>query len=157
MNRPSVNAAFGDRRALHLKAIGRYRAISRDRMRESLAGDGPIRATLNGACRRALDLYYSGHDTPLGCFMVGAVISEAVGDSEIRGSLEEGLKRFDSAFTDAIRRAKERGEAPMTRDADTPGKIASSTLYYLATRSRAGEERAALEAFADMTIEITCA
>lgn len=157
MNRPSVYAAFGDKRALYLKAIERYRGISRDQMRESLAGDGPIRQTLKGAYDRALDLYYSGHDTPLGCFMVGAVINEAVGDPEIRSALAEGLKRFDQAFTQAIERAQARGELPMARDAGTLGKIASSTLYYIATRSRAGEERAALEDFVDKTIEIICA
>ena len=157
MNRPSVYAAFGDKRALYLKAIERYRAISRDHMRETLSGDGPIRDLLRGAYKRALDLYYSGRDTPLGCFMVGAVISEAVGDPEIRASLAEGLARFDLAFSDAIAGAQSRGEISSQREAETLGKIASSALYYLATRSRAGETRATLEDFVEKTIDIICA
>ncbi len=156
MNRPSVYAAFGDKRALYLKAIERYRAISRDHMRETLSGDGPIRDTLRGAYQRALDLYYSGHDTPLGCFMVGAVINEAVGDPEIRDALAEGLARFDDSFTQAIGAAQARGEIDKGRDAATLGKMASATLYYLATRSRAGEARETLEDFVEKTIAIIC-
>lgn len=157
MNRPSIYAAFGDKRSLYLKAIDRYRAISREQMRETLSGDGPIRDTLRGAYKRALDLYYSGRDTPLGCFMVGAVINEAVGDPEIRASLAEGLARFDEGFTRTIARAQARGEINSERDAATLGKIASSALYYIATRSRAGETREALEDFVEKTIGIICA
>lgn len=157
MNRPSVYAAFGDKRALFLRAIERYREISRGHMRDSLGGDRPIRDKLKGAYDRALNLYYSGADTPLGCFMVGAVVNEAVGDPEIRAAFAEGLKQFDRGFQEQLRKAQAAGEISPGKDVETLGQLASSALYYLATRSRAGEERAALENFVDKTIDLICA
>ncbi len=156
MNRPSVYAAFGDKRALYLRAIERYREISRIQMREAFAHDAPVREILREIYRRALDMYYSGHDTPLGCFMVGAVINDAVDDVEIRNALAAGLKQFDAAFTRRIKKAQDDGEISMARDAVLLGKMAASTLYYLAARSRAGEDRAVLEAFADGAVDLIC-
>jgi AcrR family transcriptional regulator len=157
MNRPSVYAAFGDKRALFLKAIERYQEISRGHMRDSFGPDRPIREKLRGAYDRALNLYYSGADTPLGCFMVGAVVNEAVGDPEIRLALSAGLKQFDVAFTEQLSEAQRRGEIDAGKDAEALGQLASSVLYYLATRSRAGEDRAVLEKFVDKTIDLICA
>ena len=157
MNRPSVYAAFGDKRALFLKAIERYREISRGHMRDSFGPDQPIRDKLRSAYTRALNLYYSGADTPLGCFMVGAVVNEAVGDPEIRAAFAEGLKQFDRGFTEQISKAQARGEIDAGKDAEALGQLASSALYYLATRSRAGEDRAVLEKFVDSTIDLICA
>lgn len=156
MNRPSVYAAFGDKRALYLRAIDRYRQMSREQMREAFSMPGPIRNVLRGVYSRALDMYYSGHDTPLGCFMVGAVINDAVGDQEIQGALSEGLKQFDAAFARRIQTAQEDGEIVAARDAAALGKIAAATLYYLAARSRAGEKRKVLEEFAEVTIDLIC-
>ena len=118
--------------------------------------EAPVRDVLQGVYRRALDMYYSGHDTPLGCFMVGAVISDAVDDAEIRTALAEGLAQFDTAFARRIRKAQADGEISRTQDAAMLGKIASSALYYLAARSRAGEKRKVLEAFADAAVDLIC-
>ncbi len=156
MNRPSVYAAFGDKRALYLRAIERYREISRIQMREAFAHDGPVRDALRDIYRRALDMYYSGHDTPLGCFMVGAVVSDAVDDIEIRDALTAGLEQFEAAFARRIAKAQDDGEIGKARDAALLGKLAASALYYLATRSRAGEDRAVLEEFADGAVDIIC-
>lgn len=156
MNRPSVYAAFGDKRALFLKAIDRYREISRGHMRKAFSRAGPVREVLRGAYADALDLYYAGEDTPLGCFMVSAVITEAVDDEEIRSSLALGLVAFDEAFARQFERAQAAGEIPTSRDPMALARIASAALYYLAARSRAGERRETLETFVDSTIEILC-
>lgn len=156
MNRPSVYAAFGDKRALYLKAIARYREISREQIGAVFASPAPLKDALRGVYARALDLYYSGHDTPLGCFMVGAVISDAVDDADIRAALAEGLQQFDAAFERRIAAAQAAGEIDAARDAAQLGKLASSALYYLAARSRAGEARASLEDFADSVVDLIC-
>lgn len=156
MNRPSVYAAFGDKRTLYLRAIERYKEISREQIGDAFAADAPLRSVLKTVYTRALDLYYSGRDTPLGCFMVGAVINDAVDDAEIREALAQGLAQFDSAFERLIRKAQEKGEIGDSRDARLLGKTASAALYFLATRSRAGESRETLEEFADATIDIIC-
>lgn len=154
MNRPSVYAAFGDKRALYIRAINRYREISRIQMRDAFSSEAPVRNVLREIYARALDMYYSGHGTPLGCFMVGAVLNDAVGDAEIREALSGGLRQFDAAFSTLIEKAQGAGEIARTRDPAMLGKIGSATLYYLAARSRAGEDRATLEKFVDSTIDV---
>lgn len=156
MNRPSVYAAFGDKRALYLRAIDRYKEISRVQMSEAFSTNAPLRDILRDVYSRALDLYYSGHDTPLGCFMVGAVINDAVDDAEIRAALADGLRQFDAAFARAVRIAQEKDEIGKTRDPQMLGKFAAATLYYLAVRARAGEPRENLEKVADGTIDLIC-
>ncbi|NWG91970.1 MAG: TetR/AcrR family transcriptional regulator [Parvularculaceae bacterium] len=156
MNKPSVYAAFGDKRALYLRAINRYREISREQMREVFTRAAPVREILRSAYAKALDLYYSGHDTPLGCFMVGAVVNDAVGDPEIRSALDEGLRQFDRAFARSIERAQEAGEISAEKDPETLGKLATAVLYYLSARSRAGESRATLEDFYARAVDIIC-
>lgn len=156
MNKPSVYAAFGDKRTLYLRAINRYREISREQIRVALSLKAPVRDILIGAYDRALDLYYSGHDTPLGCFMIGAVINDAVDDPNIRAALDDGLRLFDTSFAACIRAAQEAGEIAATRDAAILGKLATSTLYYLSARSRAGEKRAVLEDFCRNAVDIIC-
>lgn len=156
MNRPSVYAAFGDKRALYLRSIERYREISREQMHEAFSDSAPLRTLLGRVYARALDLYFSGTDTPLGCFMVGAVINDAVDDIEIRASLAAGLEQFDETFRRAIKSAQENGEIGKGGDAEMLGKFASACLYYLAVRARAGEPREALEKFAASTIDLIC-
>ncbi|MFZ5615904.1 MAG: TetR/AcrR family transcriptional regulator [Pseudomonadota bacterium] len=156
MNRPSVYAAFGDKRALYLRAIDRYKEISRVQMSAAFSTNAPLRDILKDVYSRALDMYYSGHDTPLGCFMVGAVINDAVDDAEIRAALADGLRRFDAAFARAARIAQEKGEIGKSRDPQMLGKFAAATLYYLAVRARAGEPRENLERVADGTIDLIC-
>lgn len=156
MNRPSVYAAFGDKRALYLRAIERYRSISREQMREAFADDAPLTVILTRVYHRALDLYFSGSDTPLGCFMVGAVINDAVDDAEIRAALADGLRQFDAVFARAVRSAQDKGEIDQSRDAVMLGKFAAATLYYLAVRARAGEPRSELEKVGAATIDLIC-
>src|ERR1700674_1550160 len=60
MNRPSLYGAFGDKRALYLKALERYRAGSRVALKEVLALDQPLRQTLRQVYAKALSVYLSG-------------------------------------------------------------------------------------------------
>src|ERR1700761_7275550 len=87
MNRPSLYAAFGDKRALYLEALAQYWALSFQSMREALAGDRPLADALMDVYDGALSIYFSGEGRPRGCFVVGTAVTEAVGDEEIRESL----------------------------------------------------------------------
>lgn len=157
MNRPSIYAAFGDKRALYMSAIERYRAISREQIRAAMDYDRPLREALAHIYDKALDIYYSGGESPLGCFMLGTVLTEAVGDCEVRAVLAEGLRAFDSAFERRIRHAIDRGELKTRRDPAELARLASATLYFIAIRSRAGEPRKAMKAMADSAVDIICA
>src|SRR5579872_7287735 len=54
MNRPSLYAAFGDKRALYVKALEHYWRMSAREMREVFAEGRPLRDTLNDFYDRAI-------------------------------------------------------------------------------------------------------
>ena len=98
MNRPSLYAAFGDKRALYLEALEQYWQLSFAAMREALAGDLALDAALMGVYDGALSIYFSGDGRPRGCFVIGTAVTEAVEDADIRNSLAAGLQTFDTDF-----------------------------------------------------------
>jgi hypothetical protein len=65
-----------------------------------------------------LSLYYSGESGARGCFLIGTVLTESVGDAEVRRTLRDALHEIDAAFEARIRCARDNGE--LSPDADSP-------------------------------------
>lgn len=156
MNRPSLYAAFGDKHALYANILDLYRESGLAAMREALDPARPLREGLRLVYAKALPMYFPSGREPRGCFMIGTAVTEAVADPEIRGALADGFRSFDKAFEKRMRQAREAGELPADSDPAMLGKLASSFLYFLAIRSRTGETRKSLEAFADAAVELIC-
>jgi TetR/AcrR family transcriptional regulator, copper-responsive repressor len=156
MNRPSLYAAFGDKRALYLRALDHYWELGFAAMRAALVHDRPLPEALMRVYDKALSMYFSGK-TPRGCFAIGTATTEAVENPNIRTALAKGLRRFDAYFEARIRVAQESGE--LRRDADPPtlALLASATLHTIAIRARAGMPRAELEDFARKAVGVICA
>jgi len=155
MNRPSLYAAFGDKRALYLKALAHYQSLAATELREIFAGDGPLGETLMRVYEAALRLYLSGGQAR-GCFAIGTATSEAVADSQIRAMLAEGTRRLDRAFEARIKAAQQAGEIPPEADASALASLASATLHTIAIRARAGVSREELVAIARKAVAVIC-
>src|SRR5215475_2794057 len=93
MNRPSLYAAFGDKRDLYLKTLEYYREESRALGREALADDPPLRAFLKRVYDQALDLYLAGG--PRGCYTIGTAATVAAVDEKVRDFLAESTRSTD--------------------------------------------------------------
>ena len=156
MNRPSLYGAFGDKHALYLQTLERYRSQGRDALIEALARDRPLREALRRVYDKALSLYYSGEHRARGCFLIGTALTESVNDTAVRKTLHDALLEFDAAFESRIRYARDHHE--LSSDADPPAlaRLASAVLHTLAIRSRAGEPRKALEAMLDPALDLIC-
>ena len=87
MNRPSIYAAFGNKRALYLNALKNYWEAGYVAMRDALAYDKPLPQALMQVYERALSIYFPTRGQPLGCFAIGTAVTEAAEDSEIRSTL----------------------------------------------------------------------
>src|SRR6185369_15952319 len=155
MNRPSLYAAFGDKRAIYLKTLDYYMEEGQALARAALAGDPPLREFLARFYGKALDLYYG--DGPRGCYTVGTAAVAAVADAEVRNFLAARVRNADDFLRKQIEKGKERGE--ISRDADPAALayLATATLHTLAVRSRAGMPRKELEALAKAAIAVICA
>jgi AcrR family transcriptional regulator len=154
MNRPSLYAAFGDKQAIYLKAIERYRAAPA--VKNALAAGRTLREALRRVYKAALAIYLDGDNGARGCFVIGTAATEAVTNPLVREQLAGVLHDVDTAFEARIRQAKAEGDLPADADPKTLAKIASATLHSLAVRSRAGETRRVLEAIAEAGVNAVC-
>jgi len=154
MNRPSLYAAFGDKRDLYLKTLAYYRDESRALARAALADDPPLRVLLKRFYDKALELYLSGG--PRGCYSIGTAATVAAVDDGVRAFLADSMRTTDGFLTHQIEKAKQRGE--LARDADPAalGYLATATLHTLAIRARAGLPRKELNALVSAAIDVIC-
>jgi AcrR family transcriptional regulator len=109
MNRPSLYAAFGDKREIYLKTLDYYMEESRALARAALAGDPPLRVFLKRFYDKALDLYFG--DGPRGCYTVGTAATVAAVDDDVRKFLADRVRNAD----DFLRRQIEKAQARRDR------------------------------------------
>jgi AcrR family transcriptional regulator len=156
MNRPSLYAAFGDKRDLYLKTLEYYRDESRELARRALADDPPLRLFLKRFYGEALKIYLVGDDEPRGCYSINTAATVAAVDAGVREFLAERIRAGDTLLLSRIEKAKERGEIPASADPAALAYLASATLHTLAVRSRAGMPRKELDALMDAAIGVIC-
>ena len=155
MNRPSLYAAFGDKRALYLKALRHYWRMSAAEMREVLTEARPLREALNEFYRRAVAIY-CGVEGPRGCFSVSTAPAAALEDEEVRIALAESVRRLDERLEALISAAQQRGEIAGAADPAALALLGTATLHTLAIRARAGVAADALEKMARKAVAAMC-
>lgn len=153
MNRPSLYAAFGDKRDLYLKTLVRYRDSARAVTLTLLADDPPLRVFLDRFYKAALDLYLAG---ARGCYTIGTAATQATVDSKVRAFLAEGVRNSDAFLAEQFSKARDRGEIPRSADPAMLAQLATATLHTLAVRARAGLPRRDLAALVATAIEVIC-
>jgi AcrR family transcriptional regulator len=139
--RPSLYAAFGDKRALYLAALARL-TVRVERQFDSLAALGlPLQPMVERMLLGAIHDYLSGEKGPSGCLLIGTATAEAAADPEVRAALAAFLavedRRIEGLLTDA-------GSTQPAAYA----RIVASVLHSLSVRARAGESREAMERIA---------
>src|SRR5262245_8418749 len=78
MNRPSLYAAFGDKRDLYLKTLTRYQQQSRAIGAQITADDPPLRVFLKRFYEAALDIYLESGDEARGCYSISTAPAQAM-------------------------------------------------------------------------------
>lgn len=156
MNRPSIYAAFGDKRALYRHAAADYASTSREWLSAALARPRPLRDALGAVFRYARDFYLAGTDGPRGCFLVGTALTEAIDDDVVRGIVEQTMVVFTTTFAERFERARHDGELS-AHGPEALASIATATLNALAVRARSGADRQQLDALIDAAVAVICA
>jgi TetR/AcrR family transcriptional regulator, copper-responsive repressor len=155
MNRPSIYAAFGDKRSLYLRAVSEYADMSRTWLAAALARPRPLRDGLGSVYRYARDFYLAGDDAPRGCFLLGTAVTEAHQDADVRAIVDATLASFTATFAERFERAERDGElSPYAPDA--LAHIATAALNTLAVRARTGASAAVLDGLIDATVDVLC-
>lgn len=156
MNRPSLYAAFGDKKALYLKALASYHE-------RALAGidwafSAPaLRESLERFFALALKLHLSGDGAQRGCLLTGTAAVESVHDTEIRAMLAQSVADYDARIEARLRAAREQGELSEKADPVGLARLVSAALYSSAVRARAGDLRENLEATDRLVVDLVLA
>lgn len=148
MNRPSLYAAFGDKKSIYLKSLDLYTESLRKVLIDILQSDASLADGLTAFYNGGIELYLSGENGPRGCFVSCTAPAEAAVDDDIRTVLKEVLDEIDRGLELLYAKAKKRGEISEDADAAALGKLAGAVLHSLALRARAGAARAELQAIA---------
>lgn len=156
MNRPSLYNAFGDKAALYLTTLKRYREESLALIERMLDPALPLAEGFRRVYGKAITSYLAGDAGARGCFLIGTAATEAVGNAEVRRMLHDSLADFEQAFAARFRIARTEGEIPRDADPLLLARLASAVLHSLAVRARAGETRAVLESIAEAGVRMIC-
>jgi AcrR family transcriptional regulator len=156
MNKPSLYAAFGDKRSLYFAALKLYWQTAFASMRKALSEPRNLEDALLRVYDGALSIYFAGDGSARGCFVVGTAVTEAAEDREIRSSLLAGFLTFDNDFEARFRTAREQGQLRGNRDPAALAILATATLHTIAIRARAGVPRARLRELARKSVAAIC-
>jgi TetR/AcrR family transcriptional regulator, copper-responsive repressor len=156
MNRPSLYAAFGDKRDLYLQTLRRYREQSRAMTLRLLDDNPTLRVFLKRFYDAALDIYLAGDADTRGCYSISTAPAQATTDPAVRAFLAESVGSTDAFLTTLMRKARDRGEIAANAEPSALAQVATATLHTIAVRSRAGVSRKQLQALAAGAIEVIC-
>lgn len=156
VSKPSLYTAFGDKRAMYLRALERFSGELAARCEATLAPDRPLADGLSAFFQANLEHFLSGDDGPRGCLVLCTATTEAVREPEIRGALAAVLRRIDGALEQRLVAAQASGEISTEVDAGGLASLAAATLHSLAIRVRAGEDRERLNSLIAVAVR-TCA
>ena len=143
--RPSLYAAFGDKRGLFLAALDRYAAtLGRgpvDALARAEAPDTGIRAFLDAA----VDLVAGGGGRPHGCLLACAAADAAECDAGVRERLAGVMAATEATITDRAAAWHASGTRHVVLDPKELGALLVTLMQGLAVRARAGAVRADLQ------------
>ena len=156
MNRPSLYAAFGDKRALYLQTLDRYTERSKEGIAKAFDPQLSLAEGLQRFYDYALASYLPSGDPARGCYLIGTAVTEALGDEEVRTRLASALREFEQMVAARIQQAHDAGEIDAAADPQALAMITLAVLYSMAIRARAGESRAVLKSVAATAIDLIC-
>jgi AcrR family transcriptional regulator len=141
LQRPSLYAAFGDKRALYLASLERTIDRAGRALDQLIEADLPLEQSLKVMFRAVIDGFLTGETGPSGCIMVSTSATSAVDDEEIRARLAAFVKLEDGKIEQLL---AARGD-PL---AASHARVATSVIHSLSVRARAGATREELETLA---------
>lgn len=152
VSKPSLYAAFGDKRAMYLRAMQRFTGELEAALGAALDPGRPLADGLSAFFSAGLERFLSGDRGPRGCLVMCTAVTEAVGDPAIRAALAAVLAEIDAALERRFEAARTAGE--LSRDADPAvlAALAGAALHSLAIRARAGERLDRLTSFTSAAV-----
>jgi AcrR family transcriptional regulator len=153
MSRPSVYAAFGNKKAIYEAAVNHYVATIGSRYLVPLHKERSLRAGLLGFYAAQIDVVTGKHG-PLGCVVACTMPAEAGEAGPVREHLAGVLAQIDGAVLERCRAARSAGELPKDADPAALSRLVTSGMLALSIRARSGMPRRELTRLARSFVDL---
>ncbi len=149
LSRSSLYATFGDKHALYLAALDRYRSAGLRALLTTLRRDGPALDHIRGVFESVVEESLGDRH---GCLMTNATVERAPCDTETDRRATESFRAIREAFAEAVARAQEQGTLPAARDAARLGCFLANAYYGLRVAAKTRPDRTTLDAIVAETL-----
>ena len=134
--------AFGDKHALFLASLDRFRELRTSWIDEVLEDSGL--GGIEEVFRRTVDGLV-GFEPRRGCMLANTAVELGPHDAEVAAKISRYVRHTEAVFERAVIRAQEAGEIPADRDPRAMACFLVNTLHGLRVLARVGTDRAVLE------------
>jgi AcrR family transcriptional regulator len=145
MVRPSIYHAFGDKEALFLSALERYRVTVGSTPLKAMDGEDSIEAAVAAFFNQVVN-YTTAEETHRGC-LLGSVAG-ATDSRTVHSYLRANLQRTEQEIAQRLQRAVDRGELPDGYSPAEGARLTIDAMLALSARARIGAPRDELAAHA---------
>src|ERR1051325_408836 len=153
INRQSIYDTFGDKHALYLQALDRYREVEGRRLIEVLERPGSVKRSLRQLFTEVVDRAVSD-PKHRGCFMGNATSELAGRCKETAAKTCENMATMEDAFYRALRRGKQEGEITEVHDPLATARFLHCTLQGLVMMAKARRDRKVLDDVVRVTLSL---
>jgi AcrR family transcriptional regulator len=151
INRPSLYAAFGDKRSLFHKALERYSEGPALFMREALK-EKTARGVAESLLRGAVELQSSPGNPP-GCLMVQGALACGTEAECVRQELISHRSSAEKLLIQRFKRAKAESDLPQDVNPTDLARFLTSVMYGMSVQAASGASRVDLKRIAKTALQ----
>lgn len=153
ISRPSLYAAFGDKRTLFQDVVRLYETSEGKVIGELLTAPVDTRSAIQSLLLAAADGYTRGGPRRgVGCLVSTGLLGSALENEDVANLLRERRRLARQALADRIKAGIERGDVPAGTDGEALASFFAGVLQGMAIQARDGAPRQCLQAIADLAI-----
>jgi AcrR family transcriptional regulator len=146
--KPSLYAAFGNKRALFELALDRYAAVTRENLERALR-----EPSARDVARRYLHEYVDvPADLPRGCLFVQGATACSAESADVKASVRARSQVAEQLLTARFLRAREEGDLPPDADPADLARYLATVVQGLAVQATGGATAAELRRVADLAL-----
>ncbi|EGF91319.1 bacterial regulatory protein, tetR family protein [Asticcacaulis biprosthecium C19] len=156
MNRPSLYNAFKEKAEVFKAVLDDYVAEVKPLYEKAFLAPVRYKEALLLVYETAFNIYLV-HTKGLGCFMIGAALTDSTRDTDVAAMILEQLRKMDRGFLKLAQAAERRGELKPGVTPEQAAILCASIHNAISVRMRAGETVDDLRCYVKQAVNIICA
>jgi len=153
IQRPSLYAAFGDKKELFESTLRRYNALHASRIKAKLQQEPSIRASFR-ALFESIGTAEEETGIKRGCFCINTMVELAPHNPRFAVLTREHQMYLAAIFKEAIARGQETGELSKTLDAHAVAQSLVVSMIGLTVMMKSGPDRTFIRQSIDMALSV---